>query len=186
MILTVGFLKWDGEKWIIDQAFGPQGPQGPIGPIGPQGPAGIGGKTLVGTNISGGPTELVALDSTYVTLSPNTSYTFKVTTIAVGTSPSFHAGQNVALYDMISATVNVNGAVTIISPGAVNLGNIVDGRLGFFTSVTITYSSVDAVGGTPARLSVNATVAGGILDAFNVTSYVELVQRSFIPSGGVS
>ena len=176
MILTVGFLKWDGEKWIIDQAFGPQGPTGP------QGPPGVGGKTLVGTNINGS-FELVALDSTYVTLSSNTSYTFKVTTNAVQTNPSFGAGGNIAKYDMVSAKVSASGIVTINSP--LNLGTIIDPSLGESYGFSLNYSGINAVIGlspTPARLALTATISGRF-NYYNVTSYVELVQCTFTPSG---
>ena len=177
MILTVGFLKWDGEKWIIDQAFGPQGPTGP------QGPAGVGGKTLKATQINVGPVELIADDLTYVTLENSKAYTFKITTIAITTNPNLNAGKNIAVYDMVTATVGSTGIMTITSPNPLNLGNITDGFL-VGNNLNITYVAVSAsVGPTvPARLSLIANINGlGISNYYNVVSYVELVSSPFTP-----
>lgn len=45
-ILTPGYLRWDGTKYVLDhdiEIVGPPGSAGPAGPIGPQGPVGPGG-----------------------------------------------------------------------------------------------------------------------------------------------
>ena len=42
-ILTPGYLRWDGTKYVLDtdiEIVGPTGPTGPTGPIGPEGPPG--------------------------------------------------------------------------------------------------------------------------------------------------
>jgi hypothetical protein len=54
-ILTPGYLRWDGTKYVLDadiEIVGPPGSAGPAGPVGPQGPVGPGGSAsgdLAGT-----------------------------------------------------------------------------------------------------------------------------------------
>lgn len=54
-ILTPGYLRWDGTKYVLDhdvEIVGPPGsagPQGPLGPVGPVGPGGTGSGDLLGT-----------------------------------------------------------------------------------------------------------------------------------------
>jgi hypothetical protein len=56
-ILIPGYLKWDGQKYIIDPLpVGPQGAPGavgPAGPTGPQGPAGSGGGGTLAGDVTG-------------------------------------------------------------------------------------------------------------------------------------
>lgn len=53
-ILTPGYLRWDGTKYVLDhdvEIVGPPGsagPAGPIGPVGPPGPIGVAGGDLLG------------------------------------------------------------------------------------------------------------------------------------------
>ena len=53
-ILTPGYLRWDGTKYVLDhdvEIVGPPGsagPAGPVGPIGPVGPGGSGSGDLLG------------------------------------------------------------------------------------------------------------------------------------------
>jgi len=54
-ILTPGYLRWDGTKYVLDQDVeivgpaGSQGPAGPVGPAGPPGPNGTASGDLLGT-----------------------------------------------------------------------------------------------------------------------------------------
>lgn len=54
-ILTPGYLRWDGTKYVLDQDIeivgppGSQGPEGPTGPAGPPGPFGVASGDLLGT-----------------------------------------------------------------------------------------------------------------------------------------
>jgi hypothetical protein len=54
-ILTPGYLRWDGTKYVLDQDVeivgpaGSQGPSGPTGPAGPPGPNGTASGDLLGT-----------------------------------------------------------------------------------------------------------------------------------------
>lgn len=54
-ILTPGYLRWDGTKYVLDHDIeivgppGSAGPAGPIGPAGPVGPGGSGSGDLLGT-----------------------------------------------------------------------------------------------------------------------------------------
>ncbi len=54
-ILTPGYLRWDGTKYVLDhdvEIVGPPGsagPTGPAGPVGPPGPSGTASGDLFGT-----------------------------------------------------------------------------------------------------------------------------------------
>ncbi len=54
-ILTPGYLRWDGTKYVLDNDIeivgpaGTQGPTGPAGPAGPPGPFGVASGDLLGT-----------------------------------------------------------------------------------------------------------------------------------------
>lgn len=64
-ILTPGYLRWDGTKYVLDHDIeivgppGSAGPQGPIGPIGPAGPFGVASGDLA--NAYPGPMAVVGL-----------------------------------------------------------------------------------------------------------------------------
>ena len=64
-ILTPGYLRWDGTKYVLDHdieiigPLGPAGVQGPVGPVGPVGPGGTGSGDLLGNYP--GPMQVVGL-----------------------------------------------------------------------------------------------------------------------------
>jgi len=72
-ILTPGYLRWDGTKYVLDhdvEIVGPagsQGPAGPTGPAGPPGPFGTASGDLLGTYP--GPISVVGLTGIFGTVS---------------------------------------------------------------------------------------------------------------------
>jgi len=66
-ILTPGYVRWDGLKFITDetiQIVGPPGPQGPPGAEGPPGTPGASGGSIVGTYQCS--TDVNVLDAVYL------------------------------------------------------------------------------------------------------------------------
>lgn len=170
-ILTPGYLRWDGTKYILDhdvEIVGATGSAGPQGPTGLQGSPGIGVGASATGDISGiypGPMSVISLTGVS-----------NVVNFATGaTNPTI--GQ--------ASTANASGQpLTLKSQGAVGVG----GNL-------ILQSGTGSVGGSVQFLNGNTTAGSfdpngilkiGVNSTSSATIYGTLVHPSFNQAGSVN
>jgi len=133
-ILTPGYVKWDGFKYVLDPTLqGPPGPAGPAGPQGPAGPAGPGGSgniisaavTITVDPVNGndanpfpGPWKTIAKLNSYLTgaIVENVRVGINVLSSPSPSSDEHFAPQNV-LFKGQSAIIIVTGPITVVHTG---------------------------------------------------------------------
>ena len=120
-ILTPGYLRWDGTKYVLDHDIeivgpaGTQGPAGPVGPAGPPGPNGTASGDLLGTYP--GPISVVGLTGiSGIVNFGNTITNPTISQAAIGST----IGQPITLKGQSAATVG--GAVVLQSGTATTAG----------------------------------------------------------------
>lgn len=162
-ILTPGYLRWDGTKYVLDndvEIVGPsgsQGPSGPPGPAGPPGPNGVASGDLLGNYP--GPISVVGL--TGITGIVNFGSTITNPTISQAATGST-LGQPLTIKGQTGATIG--GAVVLQSGTATTAGIIqfLVGSIqaGFFDANSILRLGPSASSTIPSGPNGSAPVAG--------------------------
>ena len=162
-ILTPGYLRWDGTKYVLDsdvEIVGPagtQGPAGPAGPAGPPGPFGTASGDLLGTYP--GPIAVVGL--TGISGIVNFGATIGNPTISQAATGST-LGQPLTIRGQTGATVG--GAVVLQSGTATTAGIIqfIVGSIqaGFFDANSTLRIGPSASSTIPSGPNGSAPVAG--------------------------
>jgi hypothetical protein len=162
-ILTPGYLRWDGTKYVLDndvEIVGPagsQGPSGPAGPAGPPGPNGVASGDLLGNYP--GPIAVVGL--TGITGIVNFGATITNPTISQAATGST-LGQPLTIKGQTGATIG--GAVVLQSGTATTAGIIqfLVGSIqaGFFDANSALRLGPSASSTIPSGPNGSAPVAG--------------------------
>jgi hypothetical protein len=181
-ILTPGYLRWDGTKYVLDhdvEIVGPPGtagPVGPVGPAGPPGPFGIASGDLLGTYP--GPMSVVGLTGVLGVVSfggtiTNPTITQTATGATTGQTMTLKAqgaasiGGNVVLQSgtgstagIIQFTVGNSNAGQIDSAGRLRVGPSSSGTFNIFTSTPLPGATNYIFSNNAAGRNVTGTYSG--------------------------
>lgn len=181
-ILTPGYLRWDGTKYVLDhdvEIVGPPGAAGPVGPAGPEGPPGPYGSAsgdLFGTYP--GPISVIGLTGVLGVVSfggtiTNPTITQTSTGGTTGQPLSFKAqsasinGGNVVLQSgtgttagLIQFVIGSTNAAQIDSTGRLRIGPNASGTFNVFTSTPLPGSTTFLFSNNASGRNITGTYAG--------------------------
>ena len=159
-ILTPGYLRWDGTKYVLDndvEIVGPagtQGPAGPAGPIGPPGPSGTASGDLLGDYP--GPISVVGL--TGISGIVNFGATIANPTISQAATGST-LGQPITLRGQAGATV---GGPVILQSGTGTTAGIIKFIVGSIEAGFFDANSAFRIGPSASPTIVGPTGPNGL------------------------
>lgn len=186
-ILTPGYLRWDGSKYVLDSdieiigPLGPDGPPGPAGGVGPAGPAGPAGAVATVTatlpiSSTGGTNPVISIAA--------------ATTIAAG---SMSAADKTKLDSISGGTVlSVAGTAPIVSTGgatpAISINAATTGAAGSLSAADKTkldsltsgaaIASVTGSGNISVTVGANPVVSITNSPAFTTSVTTPIIQTS--------
>lgn len=157
-ILTPGYARWDGTKWVLDadiEIVGPEGDAGPTGPTGAQGTPGIGVGAAASGDLSGTfPTPISVVGMTGV--SGVVSFGSSVTNpIITQTTAGTTSGQTMTLK---AQDGSVNGGNVALQSGTGTTTGIIQ----FLSGSTIVgqFTSTKFITGIGRRIKVSNITSG--------------------------
>ena len=185
-ILTPGYLRWDGTKYVLDhdvEIVGPPGaagPTGPVGPAGPPGPYGIASGDLLGTYP--GPISVIGLTGILGVVSfggsvTNPTITQFATGGTVGQTMTLKAqgaavqGGNVVLQSGTGTTAGIvqfvvggTSAGQFDAGGRLRIGPNANSTFNIFTSTPLPGSTTYLFSNNASGRNVTGTYAGAVND----------------------